>query len=284
MSLTTGDHNLDVKRIAAVVRDPSLSSSVSRLRRALGKGAIDVRLVPEAICIAGADPAASGEFEIGWMPDAVLALGGDGTVLRALNAFPGVPVLAVNYGHLGFLTAGDEKDLERMIFRLLSGDFMLDERMMIRAELRGQSFDVVNEVVVKGITNMVTIDIFIDGALIRTLRGDGVAVGTPTGSTAYLLSTGAPIVTPGVECLLLAGINEFSYSSRPLVVEANREIKLRVNEATREREIFVSHDGRDRHPVQVGDEIVARRNEKKARLIFFEDNYFFKNLKARLNW
>lgn len=293
----------DVRRMMVVVRPGELPEEIERVRRALTRAGIDVHLrleqelpVPlhldaDAAPRAAAPPAASPAASVassappdGWRPDVVLALGGDGTVLRALDRFPDSPVLAINFGTVGFLTSGDRGDLDRLLFRLLSGDYFLDERMMLRSTFAGRDHDVVNEVMLKGTTHLVTVDVVIDGHLVHTVRGDGVVLGTPTGSTAYLLSTGSPIVMPSVECFILAGINEHSFSSRPLVIDPCSEVRLRVHEATGRREMFVSHDGRDRHVARVGDEVVVVRSTKKAKLIFFEREAFFTNLRARLNW
>jgi len=267
--------------MAVVVRDTSALEAAERLRRVLEKTRIETRILPVNPDV---PPEAGKVFGGEWTPDVVIAMGGDGTVLRALCLFHTIPVLAVNFGTLGFLTAGDDKDLSQMIFRLLEGDYFIEERIILSSELHGRSTDVINEVVLKGTTRMISVEIHVDDVLVHTIRGDGVIVGTPTGSTSYLMSTGASIVMPTVDVMILSGINEYRFSSRSLVVDGGSTVRLRVMPETREHEIFASHDGQDKTPLAIGDQITVRRAEKKARLIFFDRHAFFKNLKVRLDW
>ncbi len=217
-------------------------------------------------------------------PDLVIALGGDGTVLRALERHPHTPTLAINFGHVGFLTAGGQSEAEKLIFRLLADDYYIEERVLLVSEFKGQRREVINEVVVKGATKMVAVDLFVDGGLIHCIRGDGAIVGAPTGSTSYLLATGGPIVAPGVHCIIVNGINEHRFASRALILPDTSEIRLRINGDTRDSEMFVSHDGRDKLPIEVGEEVAIRRSPSPAKLIFFERHTFFRNLKERLDW
>ncbi|MCX7012926.1 MAG: NAD(+)/NADH kinase [Candidatus Sumerlaeota bacterium] len=225
-----------------------------------------------------------GEKRVSPVPDVVLALGGDGTLLKALEMYPHTPTLSINFGAIGFLAAGGEEETETFFRRLLAGDYLVEERILLVSRFKALRREFVNEVVVKGTTHMISVDLIVDDDLIHTIRGDGVIVGTPTGSTSYLLSTGSPIVAPQVSCILVNGINEHRFASRPLVLPDTARVRLRVNEATRESDLFVAHDGRDKIPIRVGDEISISKAAKPSRLIFFDRHAFFRNLKSRLDW
>lgn len=216
--------------------------------------------------------------------DLIVTVGGDGTVLYTLGHFLNAPVLAINYGNVGFLTAGNKEDLHNMIQRVLEGDYIISERSMLECQHPTGVGFAVNEVVVKGTTHMVSLDLSINGTHIRDIRGDGIIVGTATGSTAYLLSAGCPIVMPEVPCIIVTGLNEYNFRSRPLVVTSNSQIHLKVNPSNHKDSIFISFDGKDKTPLKLNDEVLIQESQQRAKLIFMENSYFFNNLSSRLSW
>ncbi len=216
--------------------------------------------------------------------DLIIVMGGDGTVLHALGQFSGCPVLAINYGNVGFLTAGNKEDLEKILLGLQSNEYIVSERAMLKCVYPGGESHVVNEVVIRGATRMISVKCFINEMPMRVIRGDGVIVGTPTGSTAYLLSAGSPIVMPNVRCLILAGLNEYNFASRHLVLNHDAAIRLVISEVTKEQDIYLSFDGKDKIPLSVNDEIHIVESERRARLVFLDQNFFFSNLSSRLSW
>ena len=216
--------------------------------------------------------------------DVVLVMGGDGTVLRALDLYPTCPVLAINFGTVGFLTAADRNDLARVVSRLVAGDYLVSERLVLDCQYPGGRVRAINEIIVRTGNRMVWTDVFVNDTEIRTIRGDGVVVGTPTGSTGFLLSTGAPIVMPDVRCLVLDGINEHNFTSRTLVLSPESRIRLHINPATRESRIFLAVDGHELGQLVPEDEILIAVSKTTARLIYFEPSYFFRNLSSRLSW
>lgn len=261
---------LDLRRIGIFTRDAVQDYRLNGMRRLFNRAHIEVV-----------------ELDHGPAPeplDLVMALGGDGTVLRALAAHPGVPVLAVNFGTLGFLTASDREDLDKVIVRLLSDDYFIEERLTLEVVHQGRSLRCINEVVVKCMTHMIQVAVSVGGAATHSPRGDGVIVGTPTGSTAYLLSTGAPVVTPEVDCIILKPLNEYSLSSRSLILPGSAELTLRVETERRQQEVLLVIDGKRQGEVAHGDVIEVRRSSVPARLVYFDRDYFFRNLRSRLNW
>ena len=216
--------------------------------------------------------------------DLVLSFGGDGTVLAALSFFPQCPVLAVNFGNVGFLTAGDREELTEMLQSVLDGKYIISERSVLEC-VHPQGTDyAVNEIVVRGATRLITVELSINEQHIRRVRGDGVIVGTATGSTAYLLAAGSPIVMPELRCMIIAGLNEYDFRSRHLVVTSDSQIRLEISPHTHEKEIYLSADGKEKVPLEIGDEVIIRESERQAKLIFMEKNYFFHNLSSRLSW
>ena len=131
---------------------------------------------------------------------------------------------------------------------------------------------------------MLQVDVLVNGAKIRTIRGDGVIVGTPTGSTGYLLSTGAPLVMPDVHCFILDGINEYNFSSRALILSPDSHIQLIVHKVADEQEVRLVVDGHEAALLEEGTALELGRSERTAQLIFLEPNYFFHNLASRLRW
>jgi len=268
---------LDLRRVGLVTRDSSQRYPLDRLQSLFADRKAE--LVPLGT-YTELNHGGTAKPEV----DLILAMGGDGTVLRALGTFPGIPVVGINYGSLGFLTAGEQREIDRIIERLFTGDYFVEERLALQTTLRNQSYFVINELVVKSTTKMISVDVFIDGHFVHTFRGDGVIVGTPTGSTSYLMSTGSSIVMPTVDCYILNGINEHRFSSRSIIVDGASEVQLRINPSSRESEMFLAHDGRDKIDLNLEDEIVVRRSDQSIRVVFFEKDYFFRNLKSRLRW
>ena len=202
--------------------------------------------------------------------DLVLSFGGDGTVLAALSLYSQCPVLAVNFGNVGFLTAGDREELTDMIQKVLDGRYIISERSVLECiHPQGKDF-AVNEIVVRGATRLIAVDMNINEQHIRRVRGDGVIVGTATGSTAYLLAAGSPIVMPELRCMIITGLNEYDFRSRHLVVTGESRIRLKILEQTQEKEIYLSGDGKGKISLEIGDEVMIRESSRKAKLIFME--------------
>lgn len=258
---------LDLRRIGLFTRDEDQDYRLESMRKLFRRANIELVF----------DTAEA--FDL----DLVIALGGDGTVLRALAAHPGVPVLAVNFGHVGFLTQCDREGLDKVLVDLLSDNYQIEERLTLEVRCGDRRWRCINEVVVKGAVHMIEVGIRINGRHVHTPRGDGVIIGTPTGSTAYLLSTGAPIVTPDVDCIIAQPLNEYSFASRSIIAPGSASVSLEV-EAGRAGDIGLAIDGGERVPLAVGDVVEMQRSPKPARLVYFEADYFFRNLRERLRW
>lgn len=216
--------------------------------------------------------------------DLILTVGGDGTVLAGLIHLPNCPVLAVNYGTVGFLTTGNPEDLDKILERIQQGRFVISERSILECLHPQGTAYAVNELVIKGATRLVNMALTINGHPIRKIRGDGFIVGTATGSTGYLLAAGSPIVMPELRCMILSGLNEYDFRARHLVITHDSRVELEILTNTREKEIHLAADGQSQGPLVPGDKVLIRESERRAKLIFMEPDYFFQNLSSRLSW
>ncbi len=223
-------------------------------------------------------------------PDIALVLGGDGTLLSATRAVAevGTLILGVNLGTLGFMTELALPDLYPALEAIEKKSYIVDVRSMLRGTLlRGNetvaSHAALNEVVIsKGaIARLNHFELFVDSEFISSYRADALIVATPTGSTAYSLGAGGPIVSPDVDALVLTPVSPHGLTHRPVVVQDTVEISIRVN--TGKEEAFLSFDGQVGMPVQDGDVVRCVKAEHSARLLRFKKT-FFEVLATKLKW
>jgi NAD+ kinase len=223
--------------------------------------------------------------------DLLLVLGGDGTLLAAARvAAPrGVPILPVNLGSLGFLTSFTRDELYPALEETLAGRHALSERVMLRVEhhqgTAPQQFHLaLNDAVInKGaLARMIELELLIDGNFVCRYRADGLIVATPTGSTAYSLSAGGPIVHPGVEAFLLTPICPHTLSDRPIVVQNSARIEVRL--LKKSEAVYLTMDGQTGIQVEANDHIVLSRAERKLKLIQPPQKNYFEILRNKLKW
>jgi len=224
--------------------------------------------------------------------DAVLVLGGDGTFLAAAReaARADVPILGVNLGGLGFLTETAESDLYTALEQLLAGDVEVEHRMMVEARVGSRRSKAVwtecglNDVVIhqSDESRMVHLDLRIGRTSIGTLSADGLIVATPTGSTAYSLSAGGPIVRPTVEALLATPICPHSLAFRPLLVGAGEKLRVRVGAEVNRARLTI--DGQISRPLQAGDDIEIRRARPRVSMLSLRRESFYEVLREKLAW
>jgi NAD+ kinase len=235
--------------------------------------------------------------------DAVLTLGGDGTLLRGTRWLAGreAPVLGVNLGHLGFLTSCAADDLEAGLQALSDGHFTLEQRMMLEARLlaSGESGETpahgvpalgtptrwfaLNDVVLHkgGFARVVRLHVAVDGEEIATYAADGIVIATPTGSTAYSLSAGGPVVVPTVESILLTAISAHTLAIRPLVLPPTAEVRVRADDGP--DELLVTVDGQVGTTFRASDTLLLRR-ARPVRIVRLAGDTFFARLRRKLGW
>jgi NAD+ kinase len=225
--------------------------------------------------------------------DMVVVLGGDGTLLSMANcigeAGSAVPILGVNFGSLGFLTEVTLPELYPSLEAALAGTARVEERMMLQATLlrSGAPFAThvaLNDVVItKGArSRMIDLSVWVGDEFVTRVKADGLIVATPTGSTAYNLSAGGPIVQPTLDALLLTPIAPHTLTNRPIVIPA---APVRVVPHLEERaEVFVTFDGQDGFQLQEGDEVRICRADEPMRLIRASTRSYFDVLRQKLKW
>jgi NAD+ kinase len=228
--------------------------------------------------------------------DAAVVIGGDGTMLRAARALAdsGVPMLGVNTGGLGFLSAVDMKGFIRSLPRILAGKFHVEERSMLSAEVRrGERrvfgpYPVLNDCVLRAgdQARAVTLKASEGGRYIGTYFGDGLIVATPTGSTAYALAVGGPVVHPGLSAVILAPICPHTLTQRPLILPAGGPVTIelaRKNPQDRPQAL-VSVDGQVEHALRAGDKVVITAFGRPVRLLFDPRSSYYELLRTKLKW
>jgi len=219
--------------------------------------------------------------------DLVVVLGGDGTLLSIahLAALRNVPVLGVNLGRLGFLTEVPKDEMFIALDSFLEGnEEIISPRMLLEIRFKGNPYYCLNDVVInKGAeARMIQIGIRIDEKEIGALKADGLIVSTPTGSTAYALSAGGPIVQPNVPAIVLAPICPHTLSFRPMVVSSNSSVKVQL--LTAGEEVSLTLDGQRVFPLGKNDIVEIRRSGFELRLISSPKRNYFDLLKEKLGW
>lgn len=220
----------------------------------------------------------------------VFVLGGDGTLLGIARklAVHDLPILGINLGHLGFLSEAEPDDLPNAVDRVLNGDYHLEKRMMLEASIirNGQVIhngSALNDVgIAKGsFGRMVTLSVYVDDMYVDKYSGDGLILSTPTGSTAYSLSCGGPIVSPHINVILITPICPHTLNSRPIIIQKDQEIRVEVS-ATH-NDIGVTIDGQVGYKLEVGDQVLVRKSMHYTTLIKWQDRGFFDVLRQKLN-
>lgn len=230
--------------------------------------------------------------EIAETCDLAIVVGGDGTLLTAARSLAdaGIPIVGVNLGRLGFLVDVLPQTMTQRLEEILSGAYVEDQRLLVEAEVRRegellQSSPALNDVVmrIKNIVRMIEFETWVNGVFVNLQRADGIVVATPTGSTAYALSGGGPILHPSLDAVLLLPVCPHTLSSRPIVVDAESEVEIRVREEVRETGQVVS-DGQANIDVTAGDRLRVRRKERPIRLLHPADYDYYHILREKLHW
>jgi len=232
-----------------------------------------------------------GRREMSQRCDLVVVVGGDGTLLSAARQFApaGVPLLGVNQGRLGFMVDVRPEEMGENLSAILGGEFLREERLMLNARIqrRGESdtFLAVNDVVIRNqaAIRMLEFETWLDGEYISQHRADGFIVSSPTGSTAYALSGGGPVLHPSLEALALVPICPHTLSDRPIVVGAHQTVRIVLRGAENTR-AMVTCDGQNSESVQPGDSIEISRAAWRLNLIHPKNYSYFNLLRNKLHW
>lgn len=229
--------------------------------------------------------------EIPELVDIILVFGGDGTFLRVarLACEHGTPILGINLGGLGFLTEITVEEIYPMMKRILSGDYEIEDRQMLRTTVRrgrtgAKHYEVLNDVVInkEAVARIIDLEIYIEGSHVTTYKADGIILSTPTGSTAYSLSAGGPIVHPALPVTIITPICPHTLTNRPLVV--SNEMKVEIKITTQEPDTYLTLDGQIGIRLKTGDVIEVRKSDTVVKLIKSPFRDYFTILKTKLMW
>lgn len=285
-----------VRRVGAVLRrrNPELPGVVMRLDTFCRSRAVELCFEPKDLPLA---PSGARALDLDGKPvDLVVALGGDGTLLRAVHLVAGrdIPVLGINLGQLGFLTSTAEADMEVGLAQVLDGEAETERRQTLAADVLGpdgavrSSYLALNDVVIhtRGAAQVAPLGLSVGAddrcEEIGSFSADGVIVASPTGSTAYSLSAGGPIIVPAMDCTVVTAICPHSLTVRPLVVPAGEPISVRPLDP--ENELHLTVDGQAVHRLEPGEHVVVSRGAHDVALVHLKGQTFFRTMRRKLNW
>lgn len=282
-----------MKRIGVVAKTdrPEAREVVPNLAGWLSARGKEVILEKET---AGLDPAASSQIEKRDLPaqvDLLVVLGGDGTLLSMARLVGDldVPILGVNLGGLGFLTATTLEELFPALEDLFQGRMLIEPRMMLAARVRRQGellteCVALNDVVItkSAMSRIIKLAVAVAGQATTDYRADGLIISTPTGSTAYCLSAGGPIVYPTMDAVVLTPICSHTLTNRPIVLPAT--LPLEVTLLTEHQEVMLTVDGQVGVTLRVEDTVAISQAASRIRLVRFPQKHFFSVLRSKLKW
>ncbi|MBU3126564.1 NAD(+)/NADH kinase [Clostridium tagluense] len=220
--------------------------------------------------------------------DIIIALGGDGTILRTsrnLNNY-NIPILGVNIGNLGFLSSVELLEFEKAMKRFIEDDYYVEDRMILNCKLPGRTrheeYTALNDIVVsKGtLARVVKYELYIDNKFYIDFTGDGLIIATPTGSTAYSLSAGGPIIYPNLDVIAVTPICPLSLSMRTIVLDCKSEIAINIK--CEHESIFLTLDGQRAIKLNNYEKILVSVSNKKCRLVKFNDYNYFEILRKKI--
>lgn len=229
---------------------------------------------------------------MGKMQDLIIVVGGDGSLLSAARMAikVNVPVIGINRGRLGFLTDINPQEIEKQLTLVLKGNYLEEHRFLLQTRIHDEEKtyfqgDALNDVVLgRGSeTHLIEFDIYINQQYVCHYRSDGLILATPTGSTAYALSAGGPIMHPQLNAVVLVPMFSHSLSSRPLVVDGQSKIDLLISKAN-ESDLRVSCDGHESRMVKPGQLVSVEKNAQQLRLLHPSDYHYYDTLRVKLGW
>lgn len=226
------------------------------------------------------------EMRGGQSADAVVALGGDGLMMRMAHSFPGVPLLGINFGKVGFLAMVERSQWQDALEHLLNGDYSIQDGPTLQCHIRrdGQREDggwAINDVVIRSGIQMIDVELYIDGQFVNTYPSDGMIVASPQGSTAYCMAAGGPILTSGVHGFAVTPISPHSPIRATMIVPEESEIEMAV---ASERDAYLILDGQLVDDLQRGDVVSVTKGVNRFRLIVTEQMDFYRAFQSKFNY
>jgi len=263
------------------------------------KVAADLRKRGLTVCFDEATSAAIGDggkcatrVDLGARSDLLITFGGDGTLLSVARHAPDhVPILGVNMGTLGFLTEIRVEEFPAVLERVLEGNYVVEPRVTFNAKVHGPGRDdteyrVLNDVAINksALSRIIEMRLNVAGQFVSMFRGDGLIVCTPTGSTAYNLSAGGPIVYPTMGAVVITPICPHMLTNRPLVLPDELDIEISIATPMDRQEVYVTLDGQEGMPLTMEDRVCVRKSEQRVLLVQSPDKNYFDVLRTKLKW
>jgi NAD+ kinase len=287
-----------IKRIGIVLKphQPDALKTICELTKWLSERAIEVVGGPDiererVAHQTGCSVKEVSPEKLAALVDLILVLGGDGTMIATARMIEDVevPVLGINYGGLGYLTEFRIEELYSALESILAGNYRLDKRVMLRTlHQRGDEIvnrnRVLNDVVINksALARIIEIDTYLNDQFVNSFRADGLIVSTPTGSTAYNLSAGGPVIFPSMNAIVITPICPFTLSNRPIVVPDDAVIELRLK--TDQEDVALTLDGQVGFPLKIGDRVVIQKSRTTFNLIQPSNRNYFDVLRDKLRW
>lgn len=275
--------------IAAKVASPDALRLARETAERLRDRGLDVVMEEATADGIGKGHRAAARPDIGQQVDLLITLGGDGTLLSvARHAAPDVPIIGVNMGTLGFLTEIRAEEFEEVLERTLAGDYVVERRSTFRVSVLSggeeRRFRVLNDAVMNksALARIVELSVHVDDQFVSTFRADGLIISTPTGSTAYNLSAGGPIVHPAMEAVVITPICPHMLTNRPIILPDESEITIGVINA--DSEVFLTLDGQEGLPLMTTDTVAIRRSGQSIALVRNPARSYFDVLRGKLHW
>ena len=229
---------------------------------------------------------------MGEKQDLIIVVGGDGSLLSAARMAikVNVPVIGINRGRLGFLTDISPQDIEAQLSCVLAGDYNEERRFLLHTRIYDEETtfyqgDALNDVVLSrgNETHLIEFDVYINQQFVSHYRSDGLILATPTGSTAYALSAGGPIMHPQLNAIVMVPMFSHSLSSRPLVIDGQSHIELRISQKN-EMDLQISCDGHESRLVKPGQHVAIEKNAQQLRLLHPNEYHYYDTLRIKLGW
>ena len=276
--------------LVARVANDQIRKSLLRIETLLNDEGVDVLFERASADMLGSSALESMELaSMGSACDLVIAVGGDGNILSTARAVApyGVPILGINQGKLGFLADVSPDDIEERLREVLAGDYTMEEHFLLEGEAIGQ-VEVpcaLNEVLVHSakMPKMIEMELYVNDSYVYTQNSDGLIVSSPTGSTAYALSAGGPIMHPSLNAIVLVPMFAHSLKSRPLVVPGDDEIRILIGRES-DVDARVSFDSHLEFNIAAGESIVIRKKQEKLKLIHPPGHSFYGSCRSKLDW
>ena len=279
-----------VERVAVVAKATSREAvqTAHELAEWLQRRGLSVAL--DGAALRGRAPEGVEAFDHDRSYDLAVVLGGDGTMLSVARSLEAeVPILGVNLGHLGFLTEIGRGELYPNLVRIFSGDFRIEQRFLFRVELERadgetSSWEVLNDAVIakSALARIIEMDVTVDDVSVARYRADGLIISTPTGSTAYNLSAGGPIIYPLLPVAVVTPICPHTLSQRPVVIPDEERIAVTLE--TPREEVYLTLDGQEGTTMGYRDRVTAMRSERSIRLVKTTGRSFYDSLRGKLRW